>query len=159
MARLRRGRLGKVGLVIRRIAVAALVIPAYVFASAVFVIFLVVLGIVLGTRVVEAMSDYGPSYSVASTKRCLEERGRDVEYHVPGPGFGELIVKPYRRGGISEEASLWFAPTAHEAKGAEVSDSERRRRRGNVLFQTLLAGATPSDPAIDECLDRSHRKG
>jgi hypothetical protein len=142
--------------VIRRLAVAALVIPAYTFAGLVMAIFLVLLAVVVGARVVEAVSDYGHSYSIAATRRCLEERGRDVEHHPAGPGFGELEVT-YKRGGVTEWTSLWFAPTPEEAKHAEVADSERSARRGNVLFQGLLAGATPSDPAIDECLDQARK--
>jgi hypothetical protein len=137
-----------------RLAVAALVIPAYAFAGLVMAIFLVVLAVVVGARVVEAVSDYGHSYSIAATKRCLEERGRDVKHHPAGPGFGELEVT-YKRGG--EWTSLRFAPTPEEAKHAEVADSERSARRGNVLFQNLVAGSTPSDPAINECLDQARK--
>jgi hypothetical protein len=141
---------------IRRLAVAALVIPAYTLAGVVMAIFLVALAVVLGARVVEAVSDYGHSYSISATQRCLEERGRDVDHHRLAPGFGELEVA-YRREGVTEWTSLWFAPTPKEAKDAEFSDSERTARRGNVLFQDLVAGATPSDPAINECLDQARR--
>jgi hypothetical protein len=139
---------------IRRLAIAALVVPAYTVAGLVMAIFLVVLAVVVGARVVEAVSDYGHSYSIATTRRCLEERGRDVKHHPAGSGFGELEVT-YKRGGVTEWTSLWFAPTPAEAKHAEVADSERSARRGNVLFQNLVAGSTPSDPAIDECLDQA----
>jgi hypothetical protein len=142
--------------VIRRLAVAALVIPAYTFAGLVMAIFLVVLAVVVGARVVEAVSDYGHSYSIAATRRCLEERGREVKHRPAGPGFGELEVT-YKRGGATEWTSLWFARTPEEAKHAEVADSERSARRGNVLFQNLVAGATPSDPAIEECLDQARK--
>ncbi|MEK6274673.1 MAG: hypothetical protein AABM30_04975 [Actinomycetota bacterium] len=135
---------------IGRLAIAALVIPAYAVATAVFLVFLVALGIVLGARVVEAVSDYGHSYSMVMTQRCLEARGRTVERRPAGRDWGELEVT-FRGGGVSEWTSLWFAPTPQDAKHGEVSDSERSPRRGNVLFNG------PRDPAIDECLDRSRR--
>lgn len=141
---------------IRRFAIAAFVIPAYVFAGAVMAIFLVALAVAVGARVVEAVSDYGRSYAIAATQRCLEKRGRDVEHHRLAPGFGELEVT-YKRGGVTEWTSLRFAPTPEEAKNAESSDSERHGRRGNVVFQNLGAGAAPSDPAIDECLDQARK--
>jgi hypothetical protein len=50
--------------VIGRLATALLVIPAYTIAGVVMAIFLVALGVVIGLRVVEAVSDYGPSYQL-----------------------------------------------------------------------------------------------
>ena len=138
-------------MVARRFLIGALVVPAYVFATGVFLIFLIALGVILGARVVSVVSDYGHTYSIVSTKRCLVDRGRRVEHH---RAVGRLDVT-YRHGGVTEWTSLWFARTPEAAKRAEFSDSERRARRGNVLFEGLVAGGAPSDPAIDECLDRS----
>jgi hypothetical protein len=126
-----------------------------VVAAAVFAIFIVVLGVILGSRLVDAVRGEGPTYSVALTQQCLEKRGRSVRYHAGGPDFGPatLEVETFRRADITRGTTLYFLSTPDKAAEAEVSDSERIRRRGNVLFPELLSGATPADPAIDACLD------
>jgi hypothetical protein len=73
-----------------------------------------------------------------------------VERRPAGRDWGELEVA-FRGGGLTEWTSLWFAPTPEDAKGGEVSGSERSPRRGNVLFNG------PMDPAIDQCLDQSRK--
>lgn len=150
-------RCGKIRRVIRRFLTAAVVIPAYAFATTVFVIFLLVLGAIVTKRAVDALRGHGPTYSRALTQRCLEGSGRSVRHHPGGPVVGPdtLDVKPYRRAGITSGTTLYFLETADQAAKAEFSDSERIRRRGNVLFPEFVAGAKLPDPAIDECLDQA----
>lgn len=139
--------------VVRRVLTAAVLVPAYVFAALVFGVFIVALGIILGSRVVDAVRDNGPTYSARATKRCLEKRGRTVKFEQAGTAFVSFRVESNQSTGGSESTLLSFARTPDEAARAENSDSERARRRGNVLFPELVAGAVPRDSAIDACID------
>ena len=110
-----------------------------------------------GCAWLERDADDDATFSLAATKRCLHERGRSTRTYPPGTwsAFPALEVAPYERDGITEHTVLSFAPTPAAARDAEVPDSERIGRRGNVLYPELLAPAMSPDPAVEACLDRA----
>lgn len=139
--------------IVARVLFRVLVVPAYAFAALVFGVFIIVLGVVLASRVIDAVRDYGPTYSVVAMKKCLEERGRTLRGEEAGAGFVRFRVE---QRGRAEGGELTFLRTPREAHKAAVSDSEEISRDGNVLFPEMGADGL-HDPAIEACLEQARR--